>query len=456
MDPKGLYKLFMKFGIVKDVFIPQKRRKVKNSRFGFVRFDCPVAMGMAIQRANGLWVDDKALEVKSAEYSNENTGPKVNPHNQVYDLTKRRFNNAGGDRNVVQLKDHRSYTEVVSDKTNQYRDSTIVKVDEVGNGWLDESVIIRLKTNRSAQELKEELKIKGVGEVLFITKWNASLKLDQERWVWLSCYGIPLNLWSSSTLKKIGSMWGEVVSFEGDVSNPASFKSEVKVATKSMELINKVITWSVKGRFIHTDLGSQDKLREEKVKRYDMAADSVVEVARRNELDHVSETNQMRKEVELDEDNGLSHASAVDDSVNDFAKVNSVCEKEEMMVLESFDRGVNEAYQRVDGQVYTPGFIKSFSGSDIDRPGINLEVILDQAQIINCGPSESVDRAGPEKCLSNKIRANRPNEETNKIRPNVMCIQPSQTKLRKDMLKGKDVSKGKGKRGEKKNLGHSN
>ncbi|KAL7264450.1 hypothetical protein ACSBR1_002407 [Camellia fascicularis] len=68
MDPKGLFTLFSKFGIVKDVFIPAKRRQVSGSRFGFVRYDCEVATDMAVQKADGIWCDNKALKVKNAEY----------------------------------------------------------------------------------------------------------------------------------------------------------------------------------------------------------------------------------------------------------------------------------------------------------------------------------------------------------------------------------------------------
>ncbi|XP_028068453.1 serine/arginine-rich splicing factor 2-like [Camellia sinensis] len=68
MDPPGLFYLFRKFGLVKDVFIPGKRRKATNSRFGFVRYDCEVAARVAIQKADGLWCGNKALRVKCAEY----------------------------------------------------------------------------------------------------------------------------------------------------------------------------------------------------------------------------------------------------------------------------------------------------------------------------------------------------------------------------------------------------
>ncbi|KAL7216521.1 hypothetical protein ACSBR1_028463 [Camellia fascicularis] len=48
-----------------------KRRKSTNTRFGFVRFDCQVTANVAVQKANGLWVDDRALEVKSADYGKD-------------------------------------------------------------------------------------------------------------------------------------------------------------------------------------------------------------------------------------------------------------------------------------------------------------------------------------------------------------------------------------------------
>ncbi|XP_028067732.1 polyadenylate-binding protein 5-like [Camellia sinensis] len=68
MNPKGLFSLFSKFGIVKDVYIPSKTRKSTKTRFGFVRFDCPVAVAVAIQKTNRLWCEDKELYVKRVEF----------------------------------------------------------------------------------------------------------------------------------------------------------------------------------------------------------------------------------------------------------------------------------------------------------------------------------------------------------------------------------------------------
>ncbi|KAL7198229.1 hypothetical protein ACSBR2_020693 [Camellia fascicularis] len=71
MEPKGLYSLFNNFGVVKDVYISFKRRKQTRSRFGFVRYDCPVAAQMAVQKANGLWCDNRALKVKLADFEKD-------------------------------------------------------------------------------------------------------------------------------------------------------------------------------------------------------------------------------------------------------------------------------------------------------------------------------------------------------------------------------------------------
>ncbi|KAL7248666.1 hypothetical protein ACSBR2_003418 [Camellia fascicularis] len=68
MASRKLHDLFNMFGVVKDVFIPQKRRKLTYTRFGFVRYDCSITADVAEQKANGLWVDDKSLSVKITEY----------------------------------------------------------------------------------------------------------------------------------------------------------------------------------------------------------------------------------------------------------------------------------------------------------------------------------------------------------------------------------------------------
>ncbi|KAL7257903.1 hypothetical protein ACSBR1_004093 [Camellia fascicularis] len=128
VNPRGLHNLFTKLGVVQDVFIPHKRRRITNTRFGFVRFDCNVAASVAVQKGNGLWVD--------------------------------------GRRWVEVSTDHRSYAKAVIGKTCGGRDSITEKAGEIGNGWMYESVVVRLKENYANTNLKKEIEAAGVEDVL--------------------------------------------------------------------------------------------------------------------------------------------------------------------------------------------------------------------------------------------------------------------------------------------------
>lgn len=48
-DQHWLSRTFNKFGVVKDAFIPRKRRKCSGNKFGFVRFGCHVCRHGGIQ-----------------------------------------------------------------------------------------------------------------------------------------------------------------------------------------------------------------------------------------------------------------------------------------------------------------------------------------------------------------------------------------------------------------------
>ncbi|KAL7201359.1 hypothetical protein ACSBR1_033122 [Camellia fascicularis] len=153
MDPRNLYDLFIKFGVVKDVFIPKKRRKSTNSRFGFVQYDYSTTARIVEHKANGLWVDDKSLAVKFAKYGNGSEErrklnpiptrqPKVSKTSTM--ANKRKWN---------QGTDGRSFAEVIKGTESRCTPKTTIKVEEVGNGWLYESLIMRLKMDYSVLSL---------------------------------------------------------------------------------------------------------------------------------------------------------------------------------------------------------------------------------------------------------------------------------------------------------------
>ena len=102
-------------------------------------------------------------------------------------------------------------------------------MEEIGNGWLYENIILRLKPIFSVLAIKEELKRKEMTSVLvreggghdvvitfkskedmrsnrcklvtwfqewceYIKEWSTELYFEHERFVCLSCYGMPLNV----------------------------------------------------------------------------------------------------------------------------------------------------------------------------------------------------------------------------------------------------------------------
>ncbi|KAL7191445.1 hypothetical protein ACSBR2_023512 [Camellia fascicularis] len=129
-------------------------------------------------------------------------------------------------------------------------DNITLKAEEIGNRWLYESVVVRLNesynlkkkieaigvedvlvresggrdvvfTFRSKEEMA--LKLKPIKELILewckdISKGKSGLVLEQEMSVWLSCYGIPLNLWNSTNAKRIGGLWGHFMYCEGDMN----------------------------------------------------------------------------------------------------------------------------------------------------------------------------------------------------------------------------------------------
>ncbi|KAL7249513.1 hypothetical protein ACSBR1_011667 [Camellia fascicularis] len=132
MDPRALFKLFTNFGIVRDVFIPQKRRKATNSRFGFVRFDCLVAANVVVQKTDGLWVEDRELKVKMAEYGRFEI--KTNLQNQLGRIINRittRGRNAPD-----QYGFQRSFPDVLKTGVHNPVGKTAhtIQVDEEGHG----------------------------------------------------------------------------------------------------------------------------------------------------------------------------------------------------------------------------------------------------------------------------------------------------------------------------------
>ncbi|GMQ10313.1 hypothetical protein CsSME_00053366 [Camellia sinensis var. sinensis] len=137
MDPKGLYNIFTNYGIVKDVFIPNKRRKLTQSRFGFVRYACPVVANMAVQKAHGIWCDNRALKIKVADFVQ---GKEANHKPVITSVGRRDVDINSKAPNMLQRG--KSYAQILSGPGLAPDSNISIQAYEEGNGWLYESVIV--------------------------------------------------------------------------------------------------------------------------------------------------------------------------------------------------------------------------------------------------------------------------------------------------------------------------
>ncbi|GMP79593.1 hypothetical protein CsSME_00035079 [Camellia sinensis var. sinensis] len=438
MDAKSLFKFFTKFGIVKDVFIPSKRRVVSHSRFGFVRFDCNVAADIAIQKANGLLVDDQVLEVKAATLDRR----KREEHNRRNpELMKPQFI-----RRTIETNRSRGHNPFVcqrsfADVVQGVNLNTSIKVTEEGNGWLYESAIIRLNTEHSIHSVREALKEKGLEHILvrhgggrdviltFNTQEELASNIDnlkawfkdlsqfvaalkpgnhfvQERCVWLKCCGIPLHVWNKSTLTKIGRLWGSVLSIEGDLCEPKSFShARIRIATTNMEFIAKSLTLDCNGEdhkiFVCEDLQPDlsnlyhNGMYEAKSLATCCSVEEdnipVIDGKAREEDDEVAADKAMfGAELACPMDT-MVEETPCDGGVN---RGGACAERPLIDLMEKADHfsNINDERQKCIEQVYTPGFIRCMNEANAGGgPGINLEVDLAhfEKQPVNCRPLHS-------------------------------------------------------------------
>ncbi|GAB2268018.1 hypothetical protein Dimus_002996 [Dionaea muscipula] len=191
--------LFSSFGVVKDAFIPRKKSK-RGNRFGFVRYDCSVAAEVAIQKANGLWIKDKELKVKVADFTRENNRKSVgrgnfaassmdghginqNLNNERRSVGKGRpvqrsnlrptvsqfsreaqFQRSGSQDRMG--KGQRSYVDVLNRGRIQNDEIPTVKGVGFGNGWLYRSAVATFGDHRTTDCLLENYLQQGEGDTV--------------------------------------------------------------------------------------------------------------------------------------------------------------------------------------------------------------------------------------------------------------------------------------------------
>ncbi|KAL7169865.1 hypothetical protein ACSBR2_034830 [Camellia fascicularis] len=113
------------------------------SHFGFVRYNCSVAADMAVQKAHGLWCDDRALKVKMAKLGKEFI---LKPRSIQVPQIRKVINN-----HMVNV--------------GYQRTRSLAKTFEEGNGWLYKTVVAKLKPSSSVVDFKKDIVRRGFGDV---------------------------------------------------------------------------------------------------------------------------------------------------------------------------------------------------------------------------------------------------------------------------------------------------
>ncbi|KAL7221578.1 hypothetical protein ACSBR1_023520 [Camellia fascicularis] len=339
MDAKTLFKLFTQFNIVKDVFIPFKRRTVTNSRFGFVRFDCPVVADIAIQKANGLLVDERVLEVKKA--TNDRCNRVEQSRREPLTFRPPETNRT---RDEVPFSGLRSVAKVLKGvrPTVAEKASLTIKANEDGLGWLYDSVIVRLNTEYSIINIENVLKEKD---------------LDQNR----------------GTLNNIGSIWSPVLSLDGDICQPKFFSyTRIKVG------------------YIFLKHNGLEECSSNEICGSVMEGKTLEECFRKNEAESVIKVNTVVEESKWD--GGFNREEEVCTKEADQRIGTSDChlgEEVNIVVEETMlEESVHSSKFNVE-QVFTPVFIRSFSGTR-DGIGLSINLEVDLAQAL----SKNLNRKG--------------------------------------------------------------
>ncbi|CAL5334043.1 unnamed protein product [Camellia sinensis] len=335
-------------------------------------------------------------------------------------------------RAQVSFSGQRSFVEVLKGVTPTVarKESLSIKANEEDLEWFHGSVIVRYISEFSTVNIGNILKKKGLDHVMvrkgggrdlvltfksqeelksnlcnikewfkewsqFVMEWKPGFFLEQERCVWLRCYGIPLNLWNSGTLNNIGSMWGIVRSLDDDFCQPKSFShTRIRVATSCMEFINKTISLDCKG-ILHPILVCEDLSAEfssfkgngleecssNKICGSVVERTSLEEFFREKESDDVMQVNSVIEESKWNE--GFIREEEVCTKEVDQRSGSNDCHLGEEVNIVIEETILEESVHSPDfivEQVSTLGFIKSFSRSRVGSGfGINLEVGLSQA-----------------------------------------------------------------------------
>ncbi|GAB2289474.1 hypothetical protein Dimus_023784 [Dionaea muscipula] len=164
MGQNELKKLFSKFGVVMDAFIPRKRSKA-GKLFGFVRYSCSVAAEVAIQKTNGLWIQSNQLKVKVADFGRNQRNRVEAPITKVASrwVPKEAIQHRGSKASSFPRDSYA--TAVKKGAASQEPNMPVVKGVYSGNGWLYRSAVATFEDHRTPDILLDSFTKQERGDI---------------------------------------------------------------------------------------------------------------------------------------------------------------------------------------------------------------------------------------------------------------------------------------------------
>ncbi|KAH7836376.1 hypothetical protein Vadar_000510 [Vaccinium darrowii] len=205
-----------------SIFLPNKRSKLTNQQFGFVKFSDKKDALKAIEGINEKWFWNKKLVVQMAKY-----GDMKKSADRTRLIEK-------GKKKVWVPKPSN-----LKNKRHVYAESSRQADGPITHGAGSATLHTKLQCfDVQPVEARDEfIKDKRIENwVEDIKQWNGEAAID-ERLVWISCYGMPINGWSYQTFKLIGDSFGNFLQADEDTLKADSFvRGRILIATEQKPL----------------------------------------------------------------------------------------------------------------------------------------------------------------------------------------------------------------------------
>ncbi|KAF7143126.1 hypothetical protein RHSIM_Rhsim05G0075400 [Rhododendron simsii] len=169
-----------------------------------------------------------------------------------------------------------------------------IQLQPVGNGWLYRSAVGKLRRLCSVVEMEKifkkekisDVQIKAMGgrflvltfpskeirdEIIqqqWLLGWFDEVKpwdgeqAKRERFAWIACYGMPLNVWNVPSFRAIGSKWGHFIEVDENALREKSYeKGRLLIATDNFRKIEGIMQITVERKVYEIIVEEEETFR---------------------------------------------------------------------------------------------------------------------------------------------------------------------------------------------------